>query len=67
MGNDFGGLCRGFTDEPQIMPAGKMPWANDMPQIFEKKWGYSLIDNLPSLVRQTGDWKKVSITTILPC
>jgi len=60
IGSDFGGQVPGsFTDEPQIIPAGKMPWANDLPQIFEKKWGYSLIDNLPSLVRQTGDWKKV--------
>ncbi len=60
IGNDFGGQIPGvFTDEPHIFPAGKLPWANDLPIVFEKKWGYSLIDNLSALIRQTGDWKRV--------
>lgn len=60
IGKEFGKRVPGvFTDEPQILPAGGLPWANDLPQVFEKRWGYSLIDNLPSLVRQVGEWKRV--------
>lgn len=55
-GKDIPGV---FTDEPQILPTGQLPWANDLPEIFEKRWGYSLIDNLPCLSRPVGEWKKV--------
>ena len=48
-----------FTDEPHLAPAGGLPWTDDLPHVFEKRWGYSLIDNLPSLVRPVGDWKRV--------
>ncbi len=40
-------------------PAGGLPWANDLPEVFQKRWGYDLIDSLPSLVRPVGDWKRV--------
>jgi len=60
IGEEFGKRVPGvFTDEPHILPAGVQAWANDLPQVFEKRWGYSLIDNLPSLALQTGDWKRV--------
>jgi len=48
-----------FTDEPHLAPAGGLPWTDDLPDVFEKRWGYSLVDNLPSLVRPIGDWKRV--------
>ncbi|MFQ6036253.1 MAG: glycosyl hydrolase, partial [Sedimentisphaerales bacterium] len=48
-----------FTDEPHLAPAGGLPWTDDLPDVFEERWGYSLIDNLPSLARPTGDWKRV--------
>ena len=48
-----------FTDEPHLAPAGGLPWTDDLPDIFKERWGYSLIDNLPCLVRPVGDWKRV--------
>ncbi len=48
-----------FTDEPEILPAGGLPWADDLPEVFRKRWGYDLITSLPSLVRPVGDWKQV--------
>ncbi len=48
-----------FTDEPHLAPAGGLPWTDDLPDVFEERWGYGLIDNLPSLVRPVGDWKRV--------
>jgi len=59
-GSEFGKQIPGsFTDEPHIQPAGQMGWATDLPEVFEKRWGYSLIDNLPSLARPVGDYKRV--------
>ncbi len=63
VGDQFGKRVPGlFTDEPH--PAGSyvgtwVHWNDDIPVQFEKKFGYSLIDNLPSLHKQVGDWKKV--------
>ncbi|HUW20345.1 MAG TPA: glycosyl hydrolase [Sedimentisphaerales bacterium] len=60
IGNEFGRRVPGvFADEPQIRPAHGLPWAEDLPKLFEERWGYSLIDNLPSLVRPMGDWKRL--------
>ena len=60
VGENFGKSIPGvFTDEPQIFPADEPAWSNDLPEVFEKRWGYSLIDNLPSLVRPVGEWKRV--------
>lgn len=43
-----------FTDEPH---AGE--WASDFAQVFQERWGYSLIENLPSIWQDVGDWRKV--------
>jgi len=60
IGEEFGKRVPGvFTDEPHILPAGGQAWSNDLPEVFEKRWGYSLNDNLPALIRQTGEWKRV--------
>ena len=60
IGDQFGKRVPGvFTDEPHILPAGGVPWADDLPEVFQKRWGYDLIDNLPSLVQPVGDWKQV--------
>ncbi|MDR3110318.1 MAG: hypothetical protein LBU65_11650, partial [Planctomycetaceae bacterium] len=54
---EFGKRVPGiFTDEPH--PFGMQHWTEEMPEAFEKKFGYSLIDNLPSLFKPIGDWKK---------
>ena len=60
IGNQFGRRVPGsFTDEPQLRPAGGLPWTDDLPAEFQKRWGYSLLDNLPSLTRPVGPWKQV--------
>ncbi len=57
---EFGKQIPGvFTDEPSILPAGGLPWTDDLPQQFQNRWGYSLLEHLPSLVRPVGDWRRV--------
>jgi hypothetical protein len=59
-GEQFGKRVPGsFTDEPNIMPAGGLPWTDHLPEEFSKRWGYSLLDHLPALIRPLGDWEKV--------
>jgi len=60
LGHQFGKAIPGsFTDEPHIAPAGGLPWTEDLEQQFKRRWGYSLLASLPSLVRPLGDWQKV--------
>jgi hypothetical protein len=60
IGDQFGKRVPGsFTDEPQLRPAGGLPWTDDLPAVFQKRWNYSLFDNLPSLTRPVGQWKRV--------
>ncbi len=59
-GDEFGKRIPGtFTDEPHLKPAGNLHWTDDMEEAFKARWGYSLVDNLPSLVRPVGDFKRV--------
>lgn len=59
IGEHFGKRVPGmFTDEPNIIPAG-WPWTEDLPEQFEKRWGYNLLEHLPSLHLEIGDWRKV--------
>ena len=60
LGDQFGKRIPGsFTDEPELQPAGGLPWTDGLPDLFQKRWGYSLTDNLVSLKMQVGDWRKV--------
>lgn len=60
VGEEFGKRIPGiFTDEPELRPAGGLPWTDSLSAEFEKRWGYSLIDNLPGLTKPLGDWKRV--------
>jgi len=60
LGEHFGKRLPGvFTDEPHLAPAGGLHWSDGLPELFEKRFGYDLVDSLPSLVRPVGDWKKV--------
>ncbi len=60
IGEQFGKRVPGwFTDEPHLAPAGGLHWSDHLPQLFQERWGYSLIDHLPELVRPVGDWKRV--------
>ena len=59
-GDEFGKHIPGvFMDEPSILPAGGLPWTDDLPDAFQKRWGYSLLDHLPSLARAVGDWRRI--------
>jgi hypothetical protein len=60
IGKQFGKRVPGvFTDEPNIRPAGGLPWSENLPQEFQKHWGYDLLDHVPSLMKPIGDWRKV--------
>lgn len=61
---DFGNTLPGiFTDEPNLEAAlnsrKSYRWTPDLFDEFQKRWGYDLKINLPSLVDETGNWKKV--------
>jgi hypothetical protein len=62
--SDFGLTLKGiFTDEPNLeaaMESGTLlRWTPDLWDAFQERWGYDLRVNLPSLIDETGDWKKV--------
>lgn len=60
IGAEFGKRVPGvFTDEPNIRPAAGLPWSEVLAAEFQKRWGYDLLDHLPSLSRPVGDWRKV--------
>ena len=55
-GNRFGTSLKGFfTDEPQFANTQRIPWSFTLPQKFEEKYGYNLIDNLPLLFNDTDE------------
>ncbi len=61
---DFGKTLPGiFTDEPNLeaaMSGGTLlRWTPGLWEDFSSRWGYDLRVHLPSLVEETGDWKKV--------
>jgi hypothetical protein len=61
---DFGQTLMGiFTDEPNLEAAmsrgSLLRWTPDLWDEFEQRWGYDLKVNLPSLIEETGNWKKV--------
>ncbi len=60
IGSEFGKRIPGaFTDEPHLGPNWDNHWTGDLPEVFEQRWGYSLIEHLPSLFKPVGDWKRV--------
>jgi len=60
IGDQFGKRVPGvFTDEPQLRPAGGLPWTEDLPQVFEKRWGYRITDHLAALREPLGDWRRI--------
>jgi hypothetical protein len=61
---DFGGTVKGtFTDEPNLEAAMShgtvVRWTPALWEAFEKRWKYDLKTNLPSLLQEVGNWKKV--------
>jgi len=60
LGEHFGKRLPGiFTDEPHLSPAGGLHWSDRLPRDFKRRWGYDLMQHLPSLVRPVGDWRRV--------
>jgi len=60
IGQEFGKRVPGvFTDEPNIRPAGGLPWSEILAGEFQKRWGYDLLEHLPSLTRPIGDWQRI--------
>lgn len=55
---DDGGLHGFFTDEPRFSE-GQIPWSNILPDKFQKRYGYSLLENLPALYLPCGNYRKV--------
>ena len=59
-GDEFGKRVPGvFSDETTYHAAGELPWTPGLPAEFQKRFGYDLLDHLPSLRYPVGDWKKV--------
>ena len=60
IGNEFGKTVPGiFTDEPEINPPAGIRWTPSLFLEFEKRWGYELKTNLPSVTHEIGDWKRI--------
>jgi alpha-L-rhamnosidase len=63
VGGDFGRTVPGsFQDEAHIAPVSGKDIVNFTPGLFDrfqKKWGYDLRPQLPSLYEETGDWRTV--------
>ena len=59
-GDEFGKRMPGsFTDEPHLAHSKGLHWTPDLPEAFQKRWGYDLMKVLPSLQFDLGDWKRV--------
>jgi hypothetical protein len=60
IGDQFGKRVPGiFTDEPHLCPAGGLHFNEHIAAEFQQRWGYDLVDHLPSLVQPVGDWRRV--------
>lgn len=47
-----------WVDEPNY-DNNYMPWPDNMPEVFEKRWGYKITDKLPQLFFPVDDYKTV--------
>ncbi len=60
-GDQFGKRIPGwFTDEPHLGPAFRgIHWNKLTVKQFKARWGYDLMDHLPSLTLPVGEWERV--------
>ncbi len=64
-GERFGKEVPGiFTDEPCFLMRGHYdvpvrPWSEYLADFFEKRYGYSIMDHLPELFYEIGDYQKI--------
>lgn len=47
-----------WVDEPHLRPPD-LPWGEQLPGIFQARWGYAITDHLPALFAEVGEWRKV--------
>ena len=66
VGEEFGQAIPGiFTDEPNYLshhagvPRPRVPWTTRLPEVFAAARGYDLLDHLPSLFYDVGDYRAV--------
>jgi hypothetical protein len=60
LGEQFGKRIPGvFTDEPHLCPAPGIHWTDRLPEAFQERWGYDLMEHLPQLQLPIGDYKRV--------
>jgi len=65
-GRDFGKTIEAiWVDEPRLRIASEyttlpaMPWTTRLPEVFQREWNYSILEHLPSLFVETGDYRKI--------
>jgi len=62
LGPDLGPVVPAvFSDEPNINPPGRgaIKYTPDLFEQFQKRWGYDLKVQLPSLFEEVGDWRRI--------
>ena len=62
VGSEFGKTVKGiFSDEPniEVQYPNSLRWTPGLFDAFYSKWNYHLENELPSLLEETGRWKKV--------
>lgn len=59
LGPKYGSAIKGiFTDEPQF-GRGDLPWSLELTNVFESRYGYSLLEALPGLFLDTDNCRKM--------
>lgn len=53
-GSEFGKTIKGIFCDETGPNGGELPWSPILPQLFEQKNGYSLIERLPALMERMG-------------
>jgi len=58
-GDSFGNTVETiWVDEPHFRPP-LLPWNEELPEVFAKRWGYSLIEHVAALYAPVGDYQHV--------
>lgn len=62
MGEEFGRTMQGFfTDEPRLTcdNFGELPWSDELPEAFQKEYGYDITEHIPALYQSVGEYCRV--------
>jgi hypothetical protein len=47
-----------WVDEPHFSPPAQ-PWCRNLPELFRREWGYSIVAQLPAIFEESGDFQRV--------